>query len=373
MSNPVDYFLRRAQAVRALRESTEGSGISALLVSDEANVRWLTGLASSNAAVLVSADTTILVTDSRYADPAMAVPDVQLTIARDVSREALLAGINADLARDGQAQIAYESDCLSAEQAHRLSIDPEVGWLTLVPTSGLIAQLRTVKEPAEIAMIRQACEISTAALRALVDQIRVGMSELTIARTLEYELARHGADDRAFPTIAATGPNSATPHHQPTARPLGRGDIVKLDFGAMVGGYHADCTRTFVVGASATDRQIEIHRLVEQAATAGRASLSDGVAIADVDAAARGVITAHGLGEYFSHGLGHGLGLEIHEPPLLSAATAGTLAQGNVVTIEPGVYLPTEFGVRIEDTCVVTDGRAQVLTDFPRELIVIDG
>lgn len=382
MSIPVDYVARRAQAVRALSECTDVSGSSgssgssgacALLVSDEANVRWLTGLSSSNAAVLLRGDATILVTDSRYAGSAVAVPKVQLTIARDTNREALLAGRTLGGVADDQIQVAYESDCLSAAEAQRLSTDPELGTLKLIPTRGLIAQLRTVKDSAELAMIRKACEISTAALASLIDQIRVGMSELTIARTLEYELAAHGADDRAFPTIAATGPNSATPHHHPTSRPVGRGEILKLDFGAMVGGYHADCTRTFVVGAAATDRQIEVHQLVQQAAAAGRAALSSGVAIADVDTAARSVIAAHGLGENFSHGLGHGIGLEIHEPPLLSGATAGTLTPGNVVTIEPGVYLPTEFGVRIEDTCVVTDGHAQVLTDFPRELIVIDG
>jgi Xaa-Pro aminopeptidase len=373
MSTPVDYVARRAQAVRALNESTDADGASALLVTSEANVRWLTGLSSSNAAVLVSAETTILVTDSRYGGPAMAVPEVQVTIARDVSREALVAGMTVGHVAGRQTQIAYEGDCLSAAEAQRLSADPEFAALMLIPTRGLVAHLRTVKEPAELAMIRRACEISTAALGALIDQIRVGMSELMIARTLEYEVALHGADDRAFPTIAASGPNSATPHHQPTSRPIGRGEILKVDFGAMIGGYHADCTRTFVVGAAATDRQIEVHQLVQQAASAGRAALTAGVAIADVDAAARSVISERGLGEYFSHGLGHGIGLEIHEPPLLSATTAVTLAQGNVVTIEPGVYLPTEFGVRIEDTCVVTDGHAQVLTDFPRELIVIGG
>ncbi|NQU37109.1 MAG: aminopeptidase P family protein [Actinobacteria bacterium] len=370
MSSSVDYSARRAQVVRALGETTDAR---ALLVSDAANVRWLTGLSSSNAAVVISDEITILATDSRYAELAKVVPEVQLVLARDVHREALLAALAVDWDAAGETTFAFESNHLSSAETQRLSAAPGLAGYRLVATSGLIAKLRMFKEPTEIELIRRACEISTDALGALIGQIRVGMSEIVIARTLEYEFAIHGADDRAFPTIAASGPNSATPHHQPTSRPIGRGEILKLDFGALLGGYHADCTRTFVVGAPASERQTEIHELVERAAAAGRRALGPGVDIAGVDTAARSVIADQGLGEYFSHGLGHGIGLEIHEPPLLSGATAGTLAQGNVVTIEPGIYLPEEFGVRIEDTCVVTDGGAQVLTDFPRELIVIDG
>jgi Xaa-Pro aminopeptidase len=374
MRSPVDYSERRTRVVHLIGGVHSAT---ALLVTNPANVRWLTGLASSNAAILLRADVTILVTDSRYRDPALAVPGVQLVIARDVARQAIVAGLTAAAsvagAAAGESAVAFESDSLSAAEHQRLESDPDFTAVTFIPTAGLVAQLRTIKEPAEIELIRQACEISTAALRALVDQVRVGMSEVTIARTLEYELAAHGADDRAFPTIAAAGPNTATPHHQPTHRPVGRGEVLKIDFGAMVQGYHADCTRCFVVGAQPSDRHTEIHQLVHQGAAAGRDALVAGVTIADVDLSARSVIAGRGFGEYFSHGLGHGIGLEIHEPPLLSGATGGTLARGNVVTIEPGVYLPDEFGIRIEDTCVVTDGSAEVLTDFPRELTVIDG
>jgi Xaa-Pro aminopeptidase len=210
MRSPVDYSERRTRVVHLIGGVHSAT---ALLVTNPANVRWLTGLASSNAAILLRADVTILVTDSRYRDPALAVPGVQLVIARDVARQAIVAGLTAAAsvagAAAGESAVAFESDSLSAAEHQRLESDPDFTAVTFIPTAGLVAQLRTIKEPAEIELIRQACEISTAALRALVDQVRVGMSEVTIARTLEYELAAHGADDRAFPTIAAAGPNTA--------------------------------------------------------------------------------------------------------------------------------------------------------------------
>ncbi len=361
---PETYLARRRAVISSLNTSTTAS---ALLITDEANIRWLTGLISSNVAVLLSGDSTLLVTDSRYAGPAADVSDASCEIARDVAGVALRSAVGA-----GDPPVAFESDSLSAAGLDRLRADTDLARISLIPTVGLVAELRTRKDPAEVRLIKQACEVSTAALAALLDQVKVGMSELMIARTLEFELARHGAEDRAFRTIAAAGPNSSVPHHSPTHRTVSCGDILKLDFGAIVGGYHADCTRTFVVGAAPTDRQIQIHELVQRSAAAGRACLGAAQAIATVDDAARSVIAEAGFAQYFTHGLGHGIGLEIHEPPLLSAATAGTLTQGNVVTVEPGIYLPGEFGVRIEDTCVVTAGHAEVLTDFPRGLIVLD-
>ena len=182
-------------------------------------------------------------------------------------------------------------------------------------------------------------------------------------------MLEHGADGPSFETIVATGANSAIPHHRPTAAVLAAGDFVKIDFGALVGGYHSDMTRTFILG-SAADWQREIYELVATAQRAGRHALDVGAELRDVDGAARHVIVDAGYGEFFGHGLGHGVGLQIHEAPGINSAAAGTLLAGSVVTVEPGVYLPDRGGVRIEDTLVVGE-RSELLTRFPKELTVI--
>jgi Xaa-Pro aminopeptidase len=180
----------------------------------------------------------------------------------------------------------------------------------------------------------------------------------------------HGADGRAFETIVAAGANSAVPHHRPTEAVLGRGDFVKIDFGALLGGYHSDMTRTFVLGPPA-DWQREIFCVVSAAQQAGREALEVGAGLCDVDDAARQVIVGAGYGEHFGHGLGHGVGLQIHEAPGINSAAAGTLRAGSVVTVEPGVYLPDRGGVRIEDTLVVGERGPELLTRFPKDLAIL--
>lgn len=183
-------------------------------------------------------------------------------------------------------------------------------------------------------------------------------------------MLEHGADGPSFETIVATGPNSAVPHHRPTDAVLASGDFVKIDFGALVGGYHSDMTRTFVLG-SAADWQREIYALVSTAQLAGREALRPGAQLCEVDAAARQVISDAGYGDCFGHGLGHGVGLQIHEAPPISSASRGMLQAGTVVTVEPGVYLPDRGGVRIEDTLAVGERAPELLTRFPKELAII--
>lgn len=233
----------------------------------------------------------------------------------------------------------------------------------------IIANLRMIKDGTEIESIARACEITCAALEILLTEIAVGQSERWIARRLEFLMAELGGHDRAFPSIVAAGENSAVPHHEPTDRQIGVGDLLKIDFGAIVDGYHADCTRTFIVAAEPTELQSKVHTVVDEAARAARNALGPDTSIAEIDAAARTIIEKAGFADRFIHGLGHGVGLEVHEAPLLSSGVEGTLATGNVVTIEPGIYLPGEFGVRIEDVCQVTERGHQVLTDMPRELV----
>jgi Xaa-Pro aminopeptidase len=195
-----------------------------------------------------------------------------------------------------------------------------------------------------------------------------------VGRELEALMLDHGADGVSFETIVASGANSAIPHHRPTDAVLATGDFVKIDFGALVGGYHSDMTRTFVLGTAA-DWQLEIYELVSVAQAAGRAALRAGASLADIDAEARRVIVDAGHGEHFGHGLGHGVGLQIHEAPGINASAAGTLLAGSVVTVEPGVYLPDRGGVRIEDTLVVADASSgktpELLTRFPKELAIL--
>jgi Xaa-Pro aminopeptidase len=258
-------------------------------------------------------------------------------------------------------------------------LDTRGGETELVRAAGTVEALREVKDAGELALLRLACEAADAALEDLVARggLRPGRTEREVSRELEALMLDRGADGISFETIVAAGPNSAIPHHRPTDAVLADGDFVKIDFGALVAGYHSDMTRTFVLGKAA-DWQLEIYRLVADAQRAGREALRPGAGLQEVDAAARQLIADAGYGENFGHGLGHGVGLQIHEAPGIGATSAGTLRAGSVVTVEPGVYLPGRGGVRIEDTLVVADGTSEaagqtpeLLTRFPKELAVL--
>jgi Xaa-Pro aminopeptidase len=235
-----------------------------------------------------------------------------------------------------------------------------------------VEALRMVKDEVELAALRQAAAIADAALTDVIDGLVLGRTERHVARELERRMLESGAEAAAFETIVATGPNSAIPHHRPTDRRILQGDLLKIDFGARFDGYHSDMTRTFVVGANPADWQVEIYDLVFAAQRAGRQALAPGAEVTAVDAAARNVITEAGHGEHFGHGLGHGVGLQIHEAPLIAATGAGILHAGCPVTVEPGVYLPGRGGVRIEDTLVVGADGPDLLTLSTKELLVLD-
>ena len=355
-----------------------------MLVTDLINVRYLSGFTGSNGALLVFADDRepVLATDGRYrTQAAQQAPGLEVVIERACGR--YLAGRAAD---DGVRRLGFEShvvtvdglDALTKELDDRTT-DSSNGTTELVRASGTVEALREVKDAGELALLRLACEAADAALSDLLDRggLRPGRTEREVARELEALMLDHGADAVSFETIVAAGPNSAIPHHRPTDAVLATGDFVKIDFGALVAGYHSDMTRTFVLGKAA-DWQLEIYQLVADAQRAGREALRPGVGLRDVDAAARQLIADAGYAEQFGHGLGHGVGLEIHEAPGIGATSAGTLLAGSVVTVEPGVYLPGRGGVRIEDTLVVPDGAPEtdghtpeLLTRFPKELITL--
>ncbi|WP_445170052.1 aminopeptidase P family protein [Mycolicibacterium sp. Dal123E01] len=347
------------------------AGLDAILVSDLVNVRYLSGFTGSNAALLVFAgDTpTVLATDSRYrTQAAQQAPDVETVIERACGRH--LVG---RAAADGAARIGFESHIVTVDGYDVLARElDDHAAVELVRASGTVETLREIKDAGEIALLRLACEAADAALAELVADggLRPGRTEREVSRRLEALMLEHGADGPSFETIVATGAHSAIPHHRPTEAVLANGDFVKIDFGALVGGYHSDMTRTFVLGAAA-DWQLEIYELVAAAQRAGRDALGVGAELRDVDGAARHVIADAGYGEHFGHGLGHGVGLQIHEAPGINSAAAGTLLAGSVVTVEPGVYLPDRGGVRIEDTLVVGERSPELLTRFPKELAVL--
>lgn len=348
--------------------------IDGLLVTDLVNVRYLTGFTGSNAALLVySWDTpgteerTVIGTDGRYdTQVGEQVPDLCAEIARASTRRVL------ELAGEWQfGRVGYESHVVTVDQ-HRGFEELTTG-LELVATPGLVEQLRMVKDDYEVDRLRAACAVGDAALAALLERgsLRPGRTERQVARELEWAMFEFGADAVAFETIVATGANSAVPHHRPTDAVLATGDFVKIDFGAVVGGYHSDMTRTFVLGRPA-DWQREVYALVQQAQRAGCEALAPGVPVADVDAAARAVIAEAGHGSLFVHGLGHGVGLRIHEAPGIAKTGTGTLLSGVAVTVEPGVYFPGRGGVRIEDTLVVREGGPELLTNTSKDLTVVD-
>lgn len=339
-----------------------------MLVSDLVNVRYLSGFTGSNAALLVLADheTPVLATDGRYrTQAARQAADAEVIIER-----ACGARLAARAAEAGVRTLGFESHIVTVDAFAALS--GAVGdRCEFVRAPGTVEGLREVKDAGEIALLRLACEAADAALQDLLDRggVRAGRTEKDVRNELEALMLAHGADAASFETIVAAGPNSAIPHHRPTDAVLAAGDFVKIDFGALVAGYHSDMTRTFAL-APVAQWQRDIYALVADAQRAGREALAPGVALKEVDAAARQVIADAGYAENFGHGLGHGVGLQIHEAPGINATAAGTLLAGSAVTVEPGVYLPDRGGVRIEDTLVV-DKRPELLTRFSKELVII--
>lgn len=353
----------------ALRWLLRAEHLDALLVTDLVNIRYLTGFTGSNAALVVSAhdaDGDVFATDGRYRTQAAGeVPGLRAVIDR--------ASASALMADDGVGgAVGFESDHVTVDQHSALDERARETDrpILLRRAPGLVGQLRMVKDDDEVAALRTACELADAAVAALLADggIVAGRTERAVALDLEDRMRGLGAQGPAFETILAAGANSAIPHHRPTGAELRRGDLVKLDFGALVGGYHSDMTRTFVLGPAAA-WQRELHALVAASQTAGCAALRPGTDVAAVDAASRVVVTDAGRGEEFLHGLGHGVGLQVHEPPWLSARGTGAIATGHVVTVEPGVYLEGRGGVRIEDTLVVHDDGAEPLTAAPRDLV----
>jgi Xaa-Pro aminopeptidase len=329
-----------------------------LFITNLLNVRYLSGFTGSNAALLVTDSNAILATDSRYEiQAAQQVPDLQVVIGRNFP-ELLLGKLT-------KSDVIVEGTEVSIDSYQKLVSSFEHQFTSRI---GLVESMRSVKDESEIALIKQACEISTNAFTEIMGSVRAGQTEKSIRNNLEQRMRDLGADDIAFASIVASGPNSAIPHHEPTDRVVISGDLLKIDFGAKVNGYHADCTRTVVIG-QASSWQIELHAAVTEAQAAGRSTIRSDIEFTDVESAVNRALTNSGYRDYFTHGLGHGVGLAIHEDPFFGRVEAAKIMPNTVITIEPGAYLKDKGGVRVEDTIVVNSDGHLNLTNLPYELL----
>jgi Xaa-Pro aminopeptidase len=368
MDLPVMDLSGRTGRVRVL---LDGAGCDALLVSNLTNIRYLTGFSGSAGLLMVREEDSVLVTDGRYETQA--------------ERELAAVGATARVvALRSHEQPAYLSEL--AKGVARLGLEAEhvtwakqrswsESWATgvqLVATSQLVEGLRERKDAGEVARIAAAAGIADGALANVLGMLAGRPTEVEVAIALDAEMRRLGAEGPAFSTIVAAGPNGAEVHHRPTSRPVGPGELVTFDFGAKVDGYCSDMTRTRFVGPGPVPPELErVAAVVLASQDAGLSAVRQGVTGAEVDRACREVVDAAGWGDQFVHGTGHGVGLDIHEAPWLGIPSHDILSCGQVVTVEPGVYIPGLGGARTEDTVVVTEAGCQVLTMTPKEIAAL--
>ncbi len=336
--------------------------LDSLLVTSLVNVRYLTGFTGTNGACVVTPDERLFFTDFRYLEQA----------SEQVRHfERLRAGpkMLEDVAGRLRGRAGFDDEQLTVA-AHRRLAEKLPQGVELVPAGGLVERLRAVKDEAEIAAMAAAAEISSAAYDSLHERGLAGRTEREVAVELVRFMEDSGADAASFAPIVAAGAHGALPHAVPRDVEIPRDTLVVIDMGACVDGYCSDCTRTIATG-SLPDEALEVYELVRRAQQDALAATRAGADCRAVDAVARELIDAAGHEEHFGHGLGHGVGLEVHEGPRLGKTAEGSLEAGNAVTIEPGVYIPGEFGVRIEDLAIVGDGEPRVLTGFPKELVTV--
>ncbi len=341
--------------------------LPAFLVTQPENVGYLSGFTGSTAALLITAESAIFITDSRYTVQAgRECPGFE--IRQSGLTQGLMDRVAADIQALGITTLGTEGDAMTVNQF--VALKEALPGVEPRPTAGIIEKLRLVKDETEIARIREACGIVDRAFAFILTLVRPGIAERELAAELEFFMKKAGSEGEAFPTIVASGARSALPHGRASDKLLETGDFVTFDFGASIGGYHSDITRTVVVGP-ASDRQREVYQVVLDAQQAALAGIRPGMAGKEADLVARDLITARGFGENFGHGLGHGLGRQVHDGGGFSQRIDIMLEAGMVMTVEPGVYLEGWGGVRIEDDVVLRDGGVELLTHAPKELIEV--
>ncbi len=350
-------------------------GVDRLLVSTGVNVRYLSGYTGTNGLLLVSADEQLaqhFFTDFRYAS--QSEQQVPAEFVREIAPGELVEAAVRVLGEggvDGQRKLGFDDASLTVKQHARLRDLLAPGW-ELVPCGGVVERLREVKDDHEVAHMRAAAELADQALTGVLEGGLVGRSEREVAIELELRMRRLGAQAPSFPSIIASGEHGALPHAEPREVEIGRGMLVTIDWGAYLDGYCSDCTRTYATGALSAEASA-VYELVLNAQEAALAAVRAGISGREVDGVARSIIEAAGHAEHFGHGVGHGVGMEIHEAPRLSrTASEEPLRAGNMVTVEPGVYVPGLLGVRIEDLALVSEHGCERLTSLSKQLITLD-
>jgi Xaa-Pro aminopeptidase len=346
-----------------LGELVRDRELEMLFVSDLTNVRYLTGFTGTNGACLVGPELRLFFTDFRYTE--RAAEEVGAEWERPEAERELLPQV----AKRMRGRVGFEDAKLSVRQLKRLREAVGEG-VDLAPAGDLVEELRAVKEPAEIERIAAAAELADGVYGWALERGLAGKAEREVVRTCEARIRELGAQP-SFPPIVAAAANGALPHAEPGEREIGRGELVVFDMGALLDGYCSDCTRTFATGEPGEEAR-EVYELVREAQAAALEAVKPGAGGKEVDAVARELIAAAGHGERFGHGTGHGVGLEVHEGPRLAVSSEDELREGNVVTVEPGVYLPGRFGVRIEDLVVVAADGHRNLSGLPKELQLVD-
>jgi Xaa-Pro aminopeptidase len=334
-----------------------------LLVTNLVNVRYLTGFTGTNGACLVSPDERLFFTDFRYVERVR-------TEVREFERVEGGRDLLGDLAARLRGRAGFDDAHLSV-RAHKRLAEKAAEGVELVPAGGLVERLRSQKQEAELRAMRAAAQIADTVFGEVREHGLTGRTEREVARSMVRRMEDLGAEGPSFPPIVAAGAQGALPHAEPRDAEIPAGTLVVIDAGARVDGYCSDCTRTFATGPL-DDGAVDVYELVLRAQREALAAARAGAERREVDGVARRIIDAAGHGEHFGHGLGHGVGLEIHEDPRLTRVAEGALSEGNTVTIEPGVYLPGRFGVRIEDLVAITADGPDVLTAFPKELVTVE-
>jgi Xaa-Pro aminopeptidase/Xaa-Pro dipeptidase len=339
--------------------------VDAILFLDMKNIRYLTGFTGSDGALFIGHEQKTLLVDGRYTHQAKReVTDISIIEYREK-----VDGIESVIIDSGLKTIGFEAAAMNVQTY--LGLNSRTKGVTLKPVSGEISAIRTVKDETEIARMRKAAEISFKALKDVRELIKPGVMEKDIALEIEFKMGRYGADQIAFPTIVASGVNSSLPHAKPGSRRIEPGDVVMIDYGAVYQGYHSDETWTVMVGNS-EHRQKEIYAVVKEAHDRALSAVKAGISCKEIDRVARSFIENKILGEYFPHGTGHGVGLDVHEAPRISTQSEHVLQKGMVVTIEPGVYIPDLWGIRIEDMILVKENGCEVLTRMPKDFTVLN-
>ncbi|MBN2284527.1 MAG: aminopeptidase P family protein [Deltaproteobacteria bacterium] len=354
----------RSERISRVRQGLQDMQLEGVLFVHMPNIRYLTGFTGSEGALLVTGGAVVLLVDGRYTTQAR--EEVTSCGIREFSDP--VAGITDAVRKERLSSLGFEATVLSYDTYRRLA--ENLNGVRLHPLSGEPAAIRSRKDSGEVTAMKRAAAIAASSLTGIIDMIRPGAVERDIAFALESAMRDEGSEKPAFETIVASGEHAAMPHARPGSRKIEKGDFVVIDYGAVSDGYNSDETCTFMVGEPTT-RQRKVYRIVKEAHDRAIEAVKAGASCSEIDGRARSVIEKAGYGGYFSHGTGHGVGLEVHEPPRVSSRSTEVLETGMVVTVEPGIYIPGTFGIRIEDMVLVGESGGEILTKMPKELTVL--